>query len=586
VPLAGQIASLYASLIHDARYAVRALSKTPAFTATALAALAVGIGANTAIFSVVNTVLLKPLTYPDPGRIVLFLVSTPAGPSYGASATKFNVLRRRTQAFEDVCAYEYQGAGLNLTGGAYPEQIHGIRVTAGYFRLLGAPVAQGRTFTAEDDRPHGGHVLVLGYGLWQRRFGGDPHMAGKTISLSGAPYTVVGVLGPGFNTELDSPPDVWLPFQIDPGSDDHAQYFNVLGRLKRGVTPGTANAQLELASDEFRRKYPNIMGPRDRFSIEPFGDSLVSDVRPSLLVLAGAVTFVLLIACANVANLLLVRATGRKREIAMRAALGAGQWRIIRQLLTESLVLSIAGGALGLGLGAAGVRALLAANPGDIPRIGEHGAAVAMDWRVLAFTVFVSLGTGILFGLIPALGVSRADLSATLKEGGGRAGTGLRQNRTRALLVVSEMALALVLLVGAALLIRTFVALRGVDPGFDADVGGGLALREDVRSESAFARRARARGSAAGSGAGGRRLQSADRRPLRHSVQHRGACAWKQPLRRARLDVRLTRVFRHLQDSGSARAGFQRTRQCRSDARGHRQPGPGAEILGGLSGGT
>jgi putative ABC transport system permease protein len=464
VRLGGQIASF----INDARYAVRALSKTPAFTAMALAALAVGIGANTAIFSVVNTVLLKPLTYPDPGRIVLFLVTTPAGPSYGASATKFNVLRRQTQAFEEICAYEYQGVGLNLTGGADPEQIHGIRVSAGYFRLLGAPVAQGRTFTAEEDRPHGGRVLVLSYGLWQRRFGGDPRMAGKTISLSGAPYTVVGVLGPGFNTELDSPPDVWLPFQIDPGSADHAQYFNVVGRLKRGVTPGMANAQLGLASDEFRRKYPNIMGPRDRFSVEPFGDSLVSDVRPSLLVLAGAVSFVLLIACANVANLLLVRATGRKREIAVRAALGAGRWRIIRQLLTESLVLSIAGGALGLALGAAGVRALLALNPVDIPRIGEHGAAVAMDWRVLEFTVFVSLATGVLFGLIPALGVSRADLSATLKEGGGRAGTGLRQNRTRALLVVSEVALALVLLVGAALLIRTFVALRRVDPGFDA----------------------------------------------------------------------------------------------------------------------
>ena len=455
-------------MINDAHYAIRALCKIPAFTATALAALAVGIGANTAIFSVVNTVLLKPLTYPDPGRIMLFLVTTPAGPSYGASATKFNVLRRQKQVFEDVCAYEYQGVGLNLTGGAFPEQIHGIRVTADYFRLFGAPVAQGRTFTAEEDRPHGAHVLVLSYGLWQRRFGGDPRIAGKTISLSGAPYTVVGVLGPAFNTELDSPPDVWLPFQIDPASDDHAQYFNVVGRLKRGVTPGMANAQLELASDEFRRKYPNIMGLRDSFSVQPFGDSMVSDVRPSLLVLAAAVSFVLLIACANVANLLLVRATGRKREIAVRAALGAGRWRIIRQLLTESVVLSIAGGALGLGLGAAGVRALLAANPGDIPRIGEHGAAVTMDWRLLSFTIFVSLATGVLFGLVPALGVSRGDLSAALKEGGGRAGTGLRQNRTRALLVVSEMALALVLLVGAALLIRTFVALRGVDPGFDA----------------------------------------------------------------------------------------------------------------------
>ena len=457
-----------ASFYQDARYAIRALWRTPAFTATALVALAVGIGANTAIFSVVNRVLLKPLSYPDPGRIVLFLVTTPAGPSYGASATKFNVLRRQTQVFEDVCAYEYQGAGFNLTGGSFPEQIHGIHVTADYLRLLGAPVALGRTFTAEEDRPHGVHVLVMSYGLWQRRFGGDPHITGTTILLSGTTYTVVGVLGRGFDTELDAPPEVWLPFQIDPASDDHAQYFNVVARLRRGVSPGVANAQLALASEEFRRKYPNIMGPRDRFSVEPFADSIVSDVRPSLLVLAAAVSFVLLIACANMANLLLVRATGRRREIALRAAMGASRSRIIRQLLTESVVLSLMGGALGLAVGAAGVRTLLAANPGDIPRIGEHGAAVAMDWRVVTFTVFVSLATGVLFGLIPALGVSRAELSATLKESSGRAGTGLRQNRTRALLVVSETALALVLLIGAALLIRTFIALRGVDPGFDA----------------------------------------------------------------------------------------------------------------------
>jgi putative ABC transport system permease protein len=452
----------------DILYALRTLRKNPAFTATALAALAIGIGANTAIFSVVNAVLLKPLTYPDAGRIVLFLVTSPAGPSYGGSATKFNVWRRQTRVFQDVSAYEYDGAQLNLTGGAYPEQIHGIRVSADYFRLFGAPVVQGRTFTADEDRPSGGQVVILNYGLWQRRFGGDPHLTGKTISLSGVPYTVVGIIGPAFNTELDSPPDVWLPFQIDPNSNDHAQYFNVVARLKPGVSSGMARAQLQLAADEFRVRFPNIIGPRDGFGVEPFQDSLVSDVRPSLLVLAGAVSFVLLIACANVANLLLVRATGRKREIAIRAALGAARGRIVRQLLIESVVLSAAGGALGLVLGLVGVRALLAVNPGDIPRIGLHGSAIALDWQLLLFTVCISLLTGILFGLVPALDVSRTDFNAGLKAGGGRSGTGLRQNKTRALLVIGEVALAVVLLIGAALLIRTFVALRSVNPGFDA----------------------------------------------------------------------------------------------------------------------
>jgi predicted permease len=451
---------------HDLRYAVRSLSKSPVFAVTALAALALGIGANTAIFPVIDSVLLQPLTYPDAGRIVLFFQTTPAGPNYGASATKFNALRGLNAAFQDVSAYEYGGSELNLTGSAFPEQIHGIRVSADYFRLFGAPMALGRPFTADEDRPNGARVAVLSYALWQRHFGGDLHMPGKTISLSGVPYTVVGVTGPGFNTELDSPPGVFLPFQIDPASHDHAQFFNVVARLKPGVTLAGAGAQLQLASQDFRGRFPRIMGPRDSFVIEPFADSLVSDVRPSLLILAAAVGFVLLIACANVANLLLVRATGRQREIAVRAAIGAGRGRIIRQLLTESVLLAVSGGVLGLMLGLAGVRALMAVIPGDIPRIGEHGASIGMDWRVAAFTAAVSLVTGILFGLIPALDVSRADLCLTLKAGG-RSGASIGQRKTRSLLVVSEIALALVLLVGAALLIRTFAALHAVDPGFD-----------------------------------------------------------------------------------------------------------------------
>ncbi|HTS25341.1 MAG TPA: ABC transporter permease [Bryobacteraceae bacterium] len=446
---------------------LRQLLRTPGFTLAALAALTLGIGANTAIFSVIDAVLLKPLTYPDPDRIVQFLVTSPSGISGGGSATRFNVWRQETEAFQDIAAYEYYSRGVSLGGGAFPEQVRAIHVSAAYFRLLGAPVAVGRAFTADEDRPNGPPVAVIAYGLWQRRFAGDCAIVGQWITLSGSPYRVVGILGPDFNTELDPPPEVWLPFPIAPNSTDHAQYFTTIARLKPGVALAMANAQLQLAAVEFRRKYPNLMGPRDSFTAMPYPEAMVSDVRPSLVVLAAAVSLVLLIACANVANLLLVRAAGRKREIAIRAALGAGRAHIVRQLLGESVTLSLAGGGTGLLLGLAGVRALLAVNPGDIPRIGAHGASVTLDWRVLVFTVIVSVATGVLFGLFPALEVSRVDLTAALREGG-RSGTGLRQHRTRSLLVVSEVALALVLLVGAALLIRTFVALRAVDPGFDA----------------------------------------------------------------------------------------------------------------------
>jgi putative ABC transport system permease protein len=456
---------LLETIFQDLRLAIRMFLKSPGFTATAVLALALGIGANTAIFSVVNAVLLKPLNYPDPDRIVQFMLSTPGGPAVGGSAAELNIWRQQTGVFDDVSAYRL--GTIDLTGESDPEQLTVSQASATGFRLFGAPVVQGRTFTAEEDRPGGARVVVLSNALWQRRFAGDTHAVGKTISLGGEPYTVIGILGPGFDFDSDPPPDVFIPFQIDPNSDDQAHYFSVAGRLKPGVTLAMANAQLQFAYAQFRRKYPNYAGAGNGFSVERLQDRFVSDVRPALLVLWGAVSLVLLIACANVANLLLVRATGRKREIAIRAAVGAGRSRIVRQLLTESVVLSMAGGALGVGFGMAGVRALLAMNPGNIPRIGAHGSAVTADWRVATFTFIMSLATGVLFGLIPAVQASRGDLNAPLKESTSRSGTGSRQNQIRSILVISEMALALVLLIGSALLIRSFIALRAVNPGFD-----------------------------------------------------------------------------------------------------------------------
>lgn len=453
-------------LLKDLKHSIRMFRQSPGFTIAAVAALALGIGANTAIFSVINTVLLKPLTYPDPDRIVQFLLTSPGGRGPSASVPKFALWRQQTSVFQDVSAYNPGGPGLNLTGGAFPEQVKGIHVTSDYFRLFGAPLERGRPFTAEEDMPNGPHVVIISDSLWRHRYGADPQMVGKTIDLGGEPHTVVGIMASTFETE--SMPDVWLPFQFDLNSHDQAHYFVAAGRLKPGVTIDQANAQLQLGAEEYRRKYgAAAMGPKEGFAVQPLRDSIVSDVRNSLLVLVGAVSFVLLIACANVANLLLARATARKREIAIRAAVGAGRGRIIRQLLTESVLLSGAGGLIGLGLGMMAVRALLAVSPANIPRIGENGSAITLDWNILWFTAGVSILTGILFGLIPALQASRADLSTTLKEGGGRTGSGFRENKTRSLLVISEMSLAIVLLIGAALLIRTFVALRSVDPGFD-----------------------------------------------------------------------------------------------------------------------
>lgn len=452
-------------LWRDLRFALRSLKKTPAFTAIAVLVIAVGVGVNTAVFSVINTVLLKPLTYPDPQALVELMNTSQQGSFQGANIPKFNIWLQQKKIFQQVAAYDFGGAGMNLTGGDQPQQVQGIHVSSEYFALFGAPVTVGRTFTSAEDSPHGGNVVVLSYGLWKSRFGGNSNIVGSNIQLDGQPYVVVGVLGRGFVT--DRPADLWVPFQFDLASQDMANYFTAAARLKPGLTIPQANAQLRLAADQYRRMYgADALRPQDGFGVESLQEWMIGDTRFSLFVLLGAVGFVLLIACANVANLLLARASARKRELATRAALGAGRGQIVRQLLTESLTLSVCGGTLGLLLGYVGVRLLLRMNPGDIPRLGVNGSAVILDLHVLLFTLGISILTGLLFGLAPAISASRPNLSAVLNENSSRSGLGFRNGKLRSVLVICEMALTLVLLIGAALLIRTFYKLQAVDPGF------------------------------------------------------------------------------------------------------------------------
>jgi predicted permease len=454
------------AFLKDLQHSIRAFAHAPAFTLAAIAALTLGIGANTAIFSVVNAVLLRPVGAPDGDRVVLFMNTSPDGSGPAASPAKFMHWRAQSAVVQDASAFA--NGVVNYTGGSFPEQFRSARVTADFFRLFGAPVAVGRTFLPEEDVPNVPKTVVLSHGTWVTRFNSDPKIVGTAISLGGEPHTVVGVLGDFDFAEFGPVPQVFTPFQFSPQTTDQGHYFQAAGRVRSGITLEQAQARFQVSAEEFRRQYPRALGPNDSFSVEPIRNVLVRNVRTSLLVLIGAVSFVLLIACANVANLLMVRATGRRREMAMRAALGGSRARIVRQLLTESVLLSLIGGVLGLALGMVGIRALLSVNTAGLPRIGIDGALVGVDWRVLAYTAAIALGTGVLFGLFPAFQSARTDLTTTLKESSGRSGTGFRQNKARALLVVTEVALALVLLVGSALLIRTAVALAYVDPGFDA----------------------------------------------------------------------------------------------------------------------
>ena len=467
------------TFFRDLKHSARMFLLAPGFTIAAVAALALGIASSTAIFSVVNTVLLKPFAYPEPNRIVMFEHTFHKAFRTGtASPAEFNWWRQQARTFQDVSAYTFDV--VNLTGDLLAEQVQATRVSTSFFRLCGASALYGRTFTSDDDLPKAPKTVVLAHSFWVQRFAGDPHVVGRRITLGGETHEIIGVARPELENgqiaeqslgsgdiAVNAPPDVYVPFQLDPNSVQLGHYFNVAGRLKPGVTLAEANTELKAGYPEYARRTGDFAEGMS-FGVQPLQDVIVGGVRKSLLVLLGAVGMVLLIACANVANLLLARATGRRREIAIRAAVGAGRGRIVRQLLTESTLLSLTGGALGVAAGYAGIRAILNLIPGGMPRIGAGGSNVTMDARVLGFTLALSILTGLLFGLVPALQASRADLNTALKESGSRGGTGLGPNRTRSLLVMVETALAVVLLIGSALLIRTFVAIRQVDPGFDA----------------------------------------------------------------------------------------------------------------------
>jgi len=448
----------------DLRYAVRVLGKSPGFTLFAVGILALGIAANTAIFSIADAVLLRPLPYRDAGRLVMVWED---GSSYGfprdtPAPGNFSDWRARNHVFDDMAAFKWDN--LNLSDEGSPEHLIGQAVSANLFSVLGVSPFLGRDFRVDHNLPGTAHVAIISHGLWVRRFASDPRILGRQIRLNSDRYTVIGVMPRGFlYPTRDS--EIWVAWQLTPEElaihDSH--YLHVVARLKPGVPLRSANADMTTIAKQLEREHPDTNAKVGAY-VTPLRDELTGDVRPAILVLTGAVCFVLLIACANIANLLLARASGKRRELAMRLTLGASRSRIVCQMLTESVLLAVLGGSLGLALSVWGTQFLAALVPTGIAPLGES----AIDRHVLLFNVAVSIGTGILFGVIPALRISSLNLVSSLKYGG-RSGVGSGGQRVRDVLVVSEVALAIVLLAGAALMVRSFANLVRVDPGFRAD---------------------------------------------------------------------------------------------------------------------
>ncbi|HET7220688.1 MAG TPA: ABC transporter permease [Vicinamibacterales bacterium] len=474
------------ALLQDFRYALRTLRRSPASTLVIVASLAIGIGANTAIFSVVNALLLKPLPYPDPERLAILWLRSPGIniPQDWPSPGQYIDVQTENRSFQEMSIS--QGRSGTLLGFEQPERVEALLTSSSLFHLLGARPLHGRLLLPEEDQPGKAPVVILSYGFWNRVFNADPSVIGRSITLNGITrgtgddknqFTVAGVLGPEFLLNDEIMPtvasirrmDVFLPLPLgaDAVKRRGDENYNLMARLKPGVTMEEAQADVSVIAARIRDK-----DKRDRtftISVVPLLESVVGNVRRAVLVLLGSVALVLLIACANVANLLLSRATSRQKEVAIRTALGAGWQRLIRQLLLESVMLGVMGGALGLLIAQASLYVLRTVNPGNIPRLD----AIAIDGAVLAFTFTVSVATGIVFGLAPALRAVRTDLNAGLKSGGrttmGDGGFGTGRRRLRSLLVVSEVALSLMLLIGAGLLVRSFVRLQQVSPGFNPE---------------------------------------------------------------------------------------------------------------------
>jgi putative ABC transport system permease protein len=462
------------TFFNDVRYGIRSLLKQPAFTAIAIATLALGIGANTAVFSVVNAVLLRPLPYDDPSRLVTIWEQSPQRDMYEMPVSLANLRDwvDQNSTFEQIAAYTF--TELNLTGNGEPARLLAVRSSANLFPLVGGRTVLGRTFQAEEDKEGADRVVVISNAVWRSRFGSDPNIVGRSLTLNNQSYSVVGVMSPGFQFPvgfgymgkvLNDPVDMYVP--IVPGSNElrRGNYsFFAIGRLKSGVSIEQARADMTAIESRLEQQYPEG-NTGIGVSLVPTDEQTVKEVRPALLVLLGAVGFLLLIACANIANLMLARTASREREIAIRLALGASRFRVLRLLLGESLLLSLAGGFLGLLLALWGTDALIALAPDNIPRLNEVG----IDVRVFSFTLIVALITGVIFGVIPALQSAKPDLNEALKEGTRGSTGGVAGKRTRSTLVAVEVALSLVLLIGAGLMIKSFVRLQQVNLGFNPD---------------------------------------------------------------------------------------------------------------------
>ncbi|MGH7553422.1 MAG: ABC transporter permease, partial [Longimicrobiales bacterium] len=473
---------VFESTLQDLRFGVRGIVRNPGFAIAVALVLALGIGANTAIFSAVNAVLLRPLPVHEPDRLVQVWEENPEKDWYKQVAAPANFLdwRDQVEAFKDVAA-QSGGGMVTLTGVGDPELLWAAWVTGNFFDVLGVRALHGRAMRFEETWADAQRVVVLSEGLWARLFARDPSVVGRMLTLGDVSYEVIGVMPAGFTAGIGMPTfsgdqlDVWLPQRWDPAAPTQvwfrrAHFLRVIARLEDGVTHEQANAQLQVVVERLERDYPEtnrLMGA----GITPLHEFLVGEAKAPLVILLGATALLLLLACANVANLMLVRATGRTRDVALRTALGAGRGRIVRQMLVESVLLAGLGGALGVAAGAAAVRALTALQPPGSLRLND----VTLDGRVLAFALVVTLASGILFGLVPALRGARIDAGATLKEGSRTTG-GRGNRRVGQLLVVSEVALALMLVIGAGLLLRSFVSLRQVDPGFDMEDRISIAL--------------------------------------------------------------------------------------------------------------